>query len=311
MTQAPAHIPVMLAEVLEALSPADGQTYIDGTFGAGGYTKAILDAANCKVIGIDRDETAIARAPDNARLTMVHGAFGDVEGHLKGLDIDGVDGFVLDLGVSSMQIDDGARGFSFNKNGPLDMRMDRSSGQSAYDLVNTWPEKELADIIWKYGEERHSRKIASAIIKARAEKPIETTLVLADIVAKALPKSFKKYALHPATRTFQALRIVVNGELDQLESALNASLNILKEGGRLVVVSFHSLEDSIVKAFLRDHGAVQGGSRYAPEVVTRPVLFTQPVKKSVAASDNESRLNPRARSAKLRWAVRTSERIAA
>jgi 16S rRNA (cytosine1402-N4)-methyltransferase len=305
------HIPVMLPEVLEALAPQDGEVYVDGTFGAGGYTNAILDAAKCKVIAIDRDETAIARAKANKNLTMVHGTFGDVESHLRGLAVESVDGFVLDLGVSSMQIDDGARGFSFNKDGPLDMRMDQASGQPASVLVNTWGEKELADIIFKYGEERHSRRIASAIVKARAEKNIETTLVLADIVAKALPGSAKKYAIHPATRTFQALRIVVNGELDQLESALNASLKILKSGGRLVIVSFHSLEDTIVKGFLRDHGPQQGGSRYHPEVAPKPALFTQPVKKAVAADETESRTNPRARSAKLRWAVRTSERIAA
>ncbi len=305
------HVPVMLPEVLEALAPKDGEVYVDGTFGAGGYTRAILKAAKCKVIGIDRDETAIARAEGIQGLTPVHGAFGDIEAHLEGIGVETVDGFVLDLGVSSMQIDESDRGFSFNKDGPLDMRMDRSSGEPASVYVNTMDEKELADLIYKYGEERHSRKIASAIVKARAEKSIETTLVLADIVAKAMPGSAKKFALHPATRTFQALRIAVNGELDQLESALTASLSILKEGGRLVIVSFHSLEDSIVKAFLREQGPSQAGSRYMPATENVPAKFIQPVKKSIAPSEAECRANPRARSAKLRWAVRTDERIAA
>lgn len=311
MTVGAPHIPVMLPEVLAALAPKNGGIYVDGTFGAGGYTAAILNAATCSVIAIDRDETAIARAKKTERLTPIHGAFGDVAQHLRGLGIADVDGFVLDLGVSSMQIDDGSRGFSFNKDGPLDMRMDRDSGEPASTLVNDWDEKDLADIIWKYGEERHSRKIAAAIIKARAEKKIETTLALADIVAKALPPSYKKFALHPATRTFQALRIAVNGELEQLEAALEASLRILKSGGRLVVVSFHSLEDSIVKAFLRENGPTQGGSRHMPDVVVRPTYFTQPEKKAIAASDDETRANPRARSAKLRWAIRTEERMAA
>lgn len=305
------HVPVMLPEVLEALAPKDGEIYVDGTFGAGGYSKAILKAARCKVIGIDRDETAIARARDIPGVVAVHGAFGDVADHLKGLGIDAVDGFVLDLGVSSMQIDQPERGFSFNKDGPLDMRMDRSNGQPACDYINGMDEKELADIIWKYGEERNSRRIAKAIIKARADKPIETTLALAEIVSKTMPGSSKKFAIHPATRTFQALRIFVNGELDQLESALHASLSILKNGGRLVIVSFHSLEDSIVKSFLREQGLSQPGSRHMPEMKIKPALFTQPVKKSIAPSDAECSANPRARSAKLRWAVRTEERIAA
>lgn len=305
------HVSVMLAEVLEALAPRNGEVYVDGTFGAGGYTKAILEKAACKVIAIDRDASAIARAADMKNVTPVHGAFGDVADHLRALGIDEVDGFVLDLGVSSMQIDQPERGFSFAKDGPLDMRMDPSSGEPASAIVNAYSEKELADIIWKYGEERHSRKIAAAIVKARTEKPIETTLALAEIVAKAMPGSAKKFAIHPATRTFQALRIAVNGELEQLESALDASLKILKSGGRLVIVSFHSLEDSIVKNFLRAYGPALAGSRHLPETASRPARFIQPVKKSLSPSDAECRANPRARSAKLRWAVRTDERIAA
>lgn len=305
------HVSVMLPEVLEALAPKDGEVYIDGTFGAGGYTKAILEAATCSVIAIDRDDSAIERAKDMAGVTPVHGAFGDVKRHLRDLDIEGVDGFVLDLGVSSMQIDQADRGFSFNKDGPLDMRMDRSSGEPASEYVNSMDEKDLADIIWKYGEERHSRKIAKAIVTARAIAPIETTLQLVEIVSKAMPGSAKKFGINPATRTFQALRIYVNGELDQLEDALSASLSILKTGGRLVVVSFHSLEDSIVKAFLREQGPSQPGSRHMPATIVVPPKFTQPVKKSIPPSEAECSANPRARSAKLRWAVRTEERIAA
>jgi 16S rRNA (cytosine1402-N4)-methyltransferase len=310
------HVPVMLDEVLDALAPKTGAVYVDGTFGAGGYTGAILDKADCRVIAIDRDETAFERGQAltkkyGARLTPVHGAFGDVAMHLNGLGVTGVDGFVLDLGVSSMQIDDGARGFSFAKDGPLDMRMDQGQAISAADIVNDTSEKVLADIIWKYGEERHSRRIAAGIIKARAIRRIETTLELAGIVAASMPGSSKKFAIHPATRTFQALRIAVNGELEQLESALAASVQILKSGGRLVIVSFHSLEDSIVKNFLREQGPKQGGSRHRPETGDKPVYFIQTMKKALAPSDGECRVNPRARSAKLRWAVRTDERMAA
>lgn len=310
------HIPVMLNEVLEALSPQKGAVYVDGTFGAGGYTSAILKSADCKVIAVDRDDTAYATAQKLAvafsgRITPVHGAFGDLAQHLAHLGVESVDGLVLDLGVSSMQIDDGARGFSFLKDGPLDMRMDRDSGQPASDLVNTLSEKELSDMIWRYGEERHSRRIASAIVAARTEKNIETTLVLADIVSKAMPASSKKYAIHPATRTFQALRIAVNGELDQLESALDAALRVIRPGGRLVIVSFHSLEDSIVKAFFRENGPQQAGSRYRPEAENKPAYFTQAQRKAIDPSDAETRANFRARSAKLRWGTRTDERIAA
>jgi len=316
MTVVAPHTPVMLPEVLEALAVTAGETYVDGTFGAGGYTTAILKAADCHVIAIDRDPSAIERAQKLAsqfqgRLTPVHGTFGDVATHLQELGIDSVDGLVLDIGVSSMQIDDGARGFSFAKDGPLDMRMDTSSGEPASDMVNTLPERMLADIIWKYGEERNSRRIAAAIVKARNEAKIETTLALAEIVKAATPLASRKFGIHPATRTFQALRIAVNGELDQLEAALTASLSVLREGGRLVVVSFHSLEDSIVKAFFRDQGPTQGGSRHRPEIVELVPHFLQPQKKALAPSEAECAANPRARSAKLRWGVRTAERTAA
>lgn len=311
MTDAP-HIPVMLAEVLDALQPRDGEIYVDGTFGAGGYTSAILKSAKCKVIAVDRDERAFATASamnkTNPDLIPVHGAFGDIADHLNALGMTQVDGLVLDLGVSSMQIDQPERGFSFTKDGPLDMRMDTSSGEPASILVNTLDEKELTQIIDHYGEERYARLIARAIVRARAEKQIETTLVLADIVAQAMPGSFKKFAIHPATRTFQALRIAVNGELDQLESALRASLRILKPGGRLVIVSFHSLEDAAVKRFLKEQSEAPTMSRHRPDTTGDfAPAFTLPVKKAVKPTDNETNTNPRARSAKLRWAVRTND----
>ncbi|HEY8962998.1 MAG TPA: 16S rRNA (cytosine(1402)-N(4))-methyltransferase RsmH [Alphaproteobacteria bacterium] len=306
------HIPVMLTEVLDALQPKDGEVYVDGTFGAGGYTNAILKFANCKVIAVDRDERAYATAQSlhkqNANVIPVHGAFGDVADHLQALSIAQVDGLVLDLGVSSMQIDTPERGFSFAKDGPLDMRMDTSSGEPASILVNTLDEKSLADIIHTYGEERHARAIARAIVKARADKQIETTLVLANIVASAMPGSSKKFALHPATRTFQALRIAVNGELEQLESALKASLKVLKPGGRLVIVSFHSLEDAVVKRFLKEQSEAPATSRHRPDVSDAFVpAFTVSVKKALKPTDAECRSNPRASSAKLRFAIRTND----
>lgn len=315
MTNAP-HVPVMLPEVLAALAPKQGGVYVDGTFGAGGYTRGILEVSNCKVVGIDRDPSAFTRAQAlthefRERFYPVHGTFGDVAQHLSHLGIGQVDGFVLDLGVSSMQLDEASRGFSFAKDGPLDMRMDTTSGDPASILVNTLPEKELSNIIWTYGEERYAKKIASAIVRARAEKKIETTLVLADIVSAAMPAASRKFAIHPATRTFQALRIAVNGELDQLHQALDASIDILAEGGRLVIVSFHSLEDTIVKNFFRKCGPQQAGSRHLPDVAGKPALFVQSEKKALAASESEIVANPRARSAKLRWGTRTRERRAA
>ena len=313
------HIPVMLNEVLAALQPAAGDTYVDGTFGAGGYTSAILDMADCTVVAIDRDPNAFATANKlvahkyGARLKPVHGSFSDVTSHLQSLGIDGVDGLVVDLGVSSMQIDDGARGFSFNKDGPLDMRMNTSEGETAADLVRDLDETDLADIIYRYGEERHARRIAGAIVRARAAKPITTTLELAEIVRGAVPGGGAKYGIHPATRTFQALRIAVNSELEEVERVLDASIDVLKAGARLVVVSFHSLEDSIVKAFLKKHtGGSETVSRHMPERPnTAPVYFSQQVRKSLQATDTETKENPRARSAKLRWAIRTSTRKAA
>lgn len=312
----PHHISVMLPEVLAALEPQSGAVYVDGTFGAGGYSRAILAAAPCRVIGIDRDPSAVvtgrALAQEmDGRFTMVQGPFGDVAQHLQGLGIEKVDGLVLDIGVSSMQIDDAARGFSFQKDGPLDMRMDPTSGIPASVIVNSWSQEELADIFWRYGEERASRRIAAAIVKARAVSAIETTTSLANIVRDAIGPIGRKDPIHPATRSFQALRIVVNDELGELERALAGALTCLKPQGRLVVVSFHSLEDSIVKAFMQDHADGRARpSRYMPDVANdTPVYWSLPTRKAIKPSEAECASNPRARSARLRYAIRTPENM--
>lgn len=310
MTQA-AHVPVMLNEVVSALSPKDGEVYVDGTFGAGGYSRAILDAANCRVIGIDRDETALNAANDmkesyGDRLLLIHGAFSDVKNHLKELGFEKVDGFVLDIGVSSMQIDQPERGFSFRFDGPLDMRMDTSSGQSASELVMQTKEEELANLIYKYGEERLSRRIAKEIVKARAEMLIAQTAQLAEIVRACVPRS-PKNAIDPATRTFQALRIAVNDELGELERAIASAPEILNEGGRLIVVSFHSLEDRIVKnTFKNLTGRNSGASRHQPESPSQNQTpsFSLLTRKPTLPTQDETKVNPRARSAKLRGIVK-------
>lgn len=299
----------MLPEILENLQPADGAIYVDGTFGAGGYTGAILEEADCTVIAIDRDPQAQARADAlqkkyGKRLVFVHGRFGDVEDLLQKSGFEKVDGFVLDLGVSSMQIDQAARGFSFRADGPLDMRMDNSAGQTAADIVNTSREQDLADLIYIYGEERHSRRIAKKIIEARREKKIETTSQLADIVRSVVPRS-RKDEIDPATRTFQALRIAVNDELGELERGLAAAERILKPGGRMIVVSFHSLEDGIVKKFFRGRsGNDPQASRHMPAITKGAVIFEQVTKKAILPSAQEISENSRSRSAKLRAAVK-------
>lgn len=302
------HVPVLLAEVIDALSLRDGGIYLDGTLGACGYAEAMLAAADCRVYGIDQDPDTIEKARETAkkwdgRLIPLHGRFGDMADLLKAEAVIAVDGIALDLGVSSMQIDEAARGFSFLRDGPLDMRMSRQ-GPSAADIVNEMPEAELADIIRRYGEERHARRIARAIAAARTEAPITTTLGLADIVRGAIPGARKASGIDPATRTFQALRIYVNDELGELERGLEAAEALLAPGGRLAVVSFHSLEDRIVKAFLRDRSGGSGGSRHLPEAAARPATFALLARRATTPGEAETSKNPRARSAKLRAAER-------
>ncbi len=305
------HRPVMLAEVLSALAPRDGGIYVDATFGAGGYTRAILAAARCKVLAIDRDPQAIAGGaalvagfPD--RLTLVEGRFGDMEDLARRFGITMIDGAALDIGVSSMQIDDAARGFSFAKEGPLDMRMEQS-GPSAADVVNTAEADQLSRIIGVLGEERKARAIARAIVKARGEGPILTTLALVRAIERATGRPRPQERIHPATRTFQALRIYVNRELDELAQALAAAERLLKPGGRLAVVTFHSLEDRIVKRFFAERsGKPPLASRHMPGAeTTMEARFTPLFRGHQEASAAEIARNPRARSAKLRAGART------
>jgi 16S rRNA (cytosine1402-N4)-methyltransferase len=301
------HIPVLGAAAIEFLQPRNGGVYIDATFGAGGYTRAILAAADCKVIGIDRDQTAIALGADlversGRRLTLIEDRFSNLDALAREAGFDAVDGVVLDLGVSSMQLDSAGRGFSFRLEGPLDMRMG-GEGPSAADIVNSASERTLADIIFSLGEERRSRSVARAIVRARTDAPIETTRKLAETVASVVRSRADE--IHPATRTFQALRIYVNDELGELLKGLQAAERILKKGGRLVAVSFHSLEDRIVKTFLADRSQVRAGSRHAPELSRQAPTFRMLAKRPITADDDEIARNPRARSAKLRPAERT------
>ena len=295
------HIPVLLRPLLEAVAPVSG-IWIDGTFGAGGYARGLLQAGAEKVIGIDRDPMVFRMAADWAgqygdRLRLVEGTFSDMD-RLAGEPVDGV---VLDLGVSSMQLDQAERGFSFQKDGPLDMRMG-DSGPSAADLVNEADEAEIADILYHYGEERASRRIARAIVAAR---PFETTLQLVQVIERCLPRA-KPGQSHPATRSFQAIRIAVNDEFGQLAEGLEAAERALKPGGQLAVVSFHSLEDRIVKRFFQLRSGGEGqGSRYAPAREEVEPAFTQKTRKAIGPDDEELGQNPRARSAKLRVGIRT------
>jgi 16S rRNA (cytosine1402-N4)-methyltransferase len=299
------HIPVLLDEVLHALAPRDGGIYLDGTFGGGGYAAAILARAACTLYAIDRDPDAIARGAALAarfpgRLHLLHGSFGNMLDLLAGAGVGALDGIVLDLGLSSFQIDDPARGFSFRADGPLDMRMDRT-GLSAADLVNHLPEAELADTLYELGEERASRRVARAIVAARAEAPITTTGRLASIIRSVLPPD--KSGHHPATRSFQALRIRVNDELGQVTRALEQAVQLLAPGGRLVVVSFHSLEDRIVKRFMAEaSGRIPAPSRHDPAgLVSRGAAsFRLLTTNAVRPGDGETSANPRARSARLR-----------
>jgi 16S rRNA (cytosine1402-N4)-methyltransferase len=307
MSAAVSHIPVLGREAVELLAPRDGGVYVDATFGAGGYSRMILETDGTRVIGIDRDRTAIAGGFDlvdqsNGRLTLVEDRFSNLAGICIAEGIEAVDGVVMDVGVSSMQLDQAGRGFSFRLDGPLDMRMG-NAGPTAADVIAKASEAELADIIYIFGEERHSRAVARAIIAARKEVPITTTRALADIVARVVRS--KPGDIHPATRTFQGLRIFVNEELDELHLALQAAESVLKPGGRLAVVSFHSLEDRIVKDFFNARGKTGGGSRHLPEVKQAAPSFKVLTKRPIAPSDQEVAANPRARSAKLRAAERT------
>ena len=308
----PGHSPVLLEEILTALAPRDGGIYVDGTLGGGGYTRKILEAADCTVWGIDRDPDAIARNADLAaqftgRLHLLAGRFGDMDTLLRNNGVAAVDGIALDLGVSSPQIDTPERGFSFASDGPLDMRMERT-GESAADVVNTADEADLARIVRELGEERHARRVARAIVKARGEAPIETTAQLANIVRAVVPKSHKSH-IDPATRTFQALRIHVNDELGELDRGLIAAEHLLAPGGRLAVVSFHSLEDRPGKLFLRARSGSEGrGSRHLPEQPDRRAPAWRLIsRRAIRPGDAETSRNPRARSARMRVAERTAD----
>ncbi|MBO6852694.1 MAG: 16S rRNA (cytosine(1402)-N(4))-methyltransferase RsmH [Marivivens sp.] len=294
------HIPVLLQPLIEAVAPVSG-TWLDGTFGAGGYTRELLAAGADRVIAVDRDPLAFEMAATWAgdygdRLEMVEGTFSRLDEYG-----DALDGVVLDIGVSSMQLDQAERGFSFMKDGPLDMRMSQS-GPSAADLVNELPEGELADIIYLFGEERASRRIARAIVAAR---PIHRTLQLAEIVSSCLPRP-KPGQSHPATRTFQALRIAVNDEYGELAEGLMAAERALRPGGYLAVVTFHSVEDRMVKRFLQMRaGRTANANRFAPQVEKDAPAFEIITRKAISADDTELADNPRARSARLRVARRT------
>jgi 16S rRNA (cytosine1402-N4)-methyltransferase len=312
MTNIPAaHTPVMLAEVIGALALRDGGVYIDATFGAGRYAEAILDTVACRVVGVDRDPEVCHRAEAilaryKGRLCLLQGNFGDLSEIAARCGLCNVNGIAFDLGISSLQLDVPERGFSFRIAGPLDMRMDTADGTTAADAVNHLPQEELANILYTFGEERASRRIAAAIVRARAQAPILDTLKLADIVRSVLPRSAD--GLDPATRTFQALRIWVNDELAELDRGLVAAERLLAPGGRLVVVAFHSLEDRKVKNFLRlRSGEPPRASRHRPEIVeikTEP-SFRLLKKRAVRPSPREIAENPRARSARMRAAERT------
>lgn len=300
-----AHVPVLLAPILRLCAPISGH-WLDGTFGAGGYTRALLDAGAARVTAVDRDPSALAmaeawRSTYGDRLVLVQGTFSDLDAHAGGP----LDGVVLDLGVSSMQLDQPERGFSFLRDGPLDMRMG-DEGDSAADIVAEADEGLLADILYHYGEERAARRIARAIVAERARAPITTTARLAEIVAACLPRP-KPGQSHPATRSFQALRIAVNAEFDELVAGLAAAERILRPGGLLAVVSFHSLEDRIVKRFFADRAGGDGaGNRHAPGLAAQAARFEPVTRKPVGPDDAELAANPRARSALLRIGRRTA-----
>ncbi len=304
-----AHIPVLLNEAVRALAPRPGGAYVDGTFGAGGYAAALLDAADCRVTAIDRDPDAIERGRAlcdryGGRLTLIEGRFGDMERLVRAVTAAPVDGVALDIGVSSPQLDTPERGFSFRRDGPLDMRMGRC-GPTAADVVNRAAEAELSKIIFTLGEERAARRIAKAIVRARRTEPVERTIQLAEIVRSAAPRPAG--GIDPATRTFQALRLYVNGELEELDRGLRGAERLLRAGGRLAVVCFHSLEDRRVKRFLRDRSVeAPRGSRHRPDPAGRRLPTFRPLhRRAIAPSAGELAANPRARSSRLRAAERT------
>jgi 16S rRNA (cytosine1402-N4)-methyltransferase len=307
------HIPVLVRRVTDMLGVRESGIYIDATFGAGGYSRAILAAARCNVIGIDRDPSAVAGAADliasaEGRLVVAQDRFSQVDAVARNFGYEAVDGVVLDLGVSSMQLDEAARGFSFRLDGPLDMRMD-TSGPSAADVVAQAAERDLSAIIATLGEERHARAVARSIVTARQEAPILTTRALATIVERVVHA--RPGTIHPATRTFQALRMFVNDELPELAAALVGAERVLKPGGRLVVVAFHSLEDRIVKMFLAGRGKRGGFSRHVPEAERPAPSFRLLTSRPLTPDEDEIEANPRARSAKLRAAERTDAPVEA
>lgn len=304
------HVPVLLGEVMQLLSCRSGGLYVDGTTGRGGYTRAMLEASapDGRVVALDWDAEAVERVREGLggygpRLLVEKASFSDLPAVLERLGLGPVDGIVLDLGVSSPQLDDPERGFSFMAEGPLDMRMDRSNPVTAETLVNGMPEKDLADLIYRYGEERWSRRIARAIVERRRVQRITGTLDLAGIIKGAVPKTRDTLRIHPATRSFQALRIAVNGELDALEKLLDAAPGLLKPGGRLCIVSFHSLEDRMVKERFRTWSKPPApplrGLPVPPSAEERP-LGRLVTRKAVQATPEEEMRNPRARSARLR-----------
>lgn len=304
------HISVLADEVMSFLKPVSGGLYCDGTLGAGGHTRRILQESrpDGRVIGVDRDEVALATAKsrlgeDASRVQFVHGSFENVDEHLKALGIDQVDGLLLDLGVSSMQLDTGDRGFSFNQDGPVDMRMDTSQGETALELIQRLDERALANIIRDYGEERFSKRIAERLKRDAKADILTSTLVLADAVSACIPAKLKhKSRIHPATRTFQALRIAVNRELDQLARFLEVFVDLLAPGGRCAIISFHSLEDRMVKRCFRDLAKT---SSLPPDLARKAGERVDPIcvpltRKPVVATEEEIKNNTRSRSAKLR-----------
>jgi 16S rRNA (cytosine1402-N4)-methyltransferase len=301
------HLPVMLREVVSSLKPKDGGKYIDATFGAGGHSRALLEAANCSVLGFDRDPRTVAQSSlivgeYRGRLTIVEAIFSELLEIAPRHGFDAVDGILFDFGVSSMQLDEAGRGFSFRQDGPLDMRMS-ARGLSALEVVNRYPEKDLARIISVLGEEKKAKFVARAIIDARKAGEITRTGELAEIVRRAIHS--KPGDIDPATRTFQALRIYVNDELREIEAGLLAAEKLLKPGGMLAAISFHSLEDRLVKTFVTSRSQAPARSRHAPEIKVTPPSFRAIARKPLIAAEDEVRLNPRARSAKLRVAERT------